>query len=547
MGARLSLRPDLDQDVGLLALYVSGNLPNAKPEAAYEGRLKIHNAEGACTAEQIGGDTLPPGSSVFVDNATQQVVVAWPAYAEFVTPLQNPNFESGDLSGWTLTPKGGTATATADTSQKFDGAYSLRWPGGKGLGSEGGIEVEAWNNTIGPCLPGQRVTSHARCMYNPGGHNFGSRYQGLLRFLDGAGMPIGPAVRGRQFKGRGENGRWNDASATGVGPVGTKGVQMGAWLTGSNAPVWLDSASWDVPSSVGINIETTLNLTLRVRDSAGRTALWAGSILVTDWGALDSGPAILMDDISAVILDGIRVTEWESRTPIAFNGGFVNLQSMPTIPEDGPNGLRTLRFINQGGGGFFKIPGSAADAVDFARNVNSAWAFAVFKRNTADGTGILIDQRCPWSVVVESKYGTPRFSLQTDATGGVAVRSLRDDDSTAMAVVTVPGAAPVGNWIAVLACCDYVARTTKIWVNGDLMANQSGLWNASGPTSDTASPSTNVGGTYLSPSGGPSGGARSGFLNNVDVACVLAGSGSGPISDSDRVNMFAYYMSRYGL
>ena len=332
MGTRLSLRPDLDQDVGLLALYVSGNLPNAKPGLAYEGRLKIHNAEGACTAEQIGGDTLPPGSSVFVDNATQQVVVAWPAYAEFVTPLQNPNFESGDLSGWTLTPKGGTATATADTSQKFDGAYSLRWPGGKGLGSEGGIEVEAWNNTIGPCLPGQRVTSHARCMYNPGGHNFGSRYQGLLRFLDGAGMPIGPAVRGRQFKGRGENGRWNDASATGVGPVGTKGVQMGAWLTGSNAPVWLDSASWDVPSSVGINIETTLNLMLRVRDSAGRTALWYGEIVVLAtardplYGYVYS--VMNFEGVGANFIDG-KGLQWLAQ------GGVVQADGAITLAVDG--------------------------------------------------------------------------------------------------------------------------------------------------------------------------------------------------------------------
>lgn len=280
MSSILSLRPDLDQNVDALPLYVAGLLPGGKPLLAYEGRLQIKNPSGPCTVAQIGGDALPPGASISVDSVTMKVVVAWPAYSEHVTPLANPGFETGDTSGWSFTPRGGSGVPVVDGAYRYEGSHSLKWPGGHGMGSEGGIEVEAWNNTIGPCLPGQRVTSHARCMYNPAGHNFGNRYQGLLRFLDGAGVPIGNAVRGKLFKGRGNNGRWNDASATGIGPAGTKAVQMGAWLTGSNAPVWLDAASWDVPSSLGINIEATLNLTLRVRDSAGRTALWSGSVVV---------------------------------------------------------------------------------------------------------------------------------------------------------------------------------------------------------------------------------------------------------------------------
>lgn len=274
----ISLRPDLDQNVDALPLYVAGLLPGGKPLLAYEGRLQIKNPSGPCTVVQIGGDALPPGTSISVDSDTMEVVVAWPAYSEHVTPLANPGFETGDTSGWSFTPRGGGGVPVADSVYRYEGAHSLRWPGGRGLGSEGGIEVEVWSNTIGPCLPGQRVTSHARCMYNPAGHNFGNRYQGLLRFLDGAGVPIGNAVRGKLFKGRGNNGRWNDASATGIGPEGTKAVQMGAWLTGSNAPAWLDAASWDVPSSLGISTEGVIQLVLMVRDSAGRTALWSGNI-----------------------------------------------------------------------------------------------------------------------------------------------------------------------------------------------------------------------------------------------------------------------------
>lgn len=280
MSSILSLRPDLDQNVDALPLFIAGALPSARPALAYEGRLSIRNPVGPCTVEQVGGDSLPPGSSLSVDNDTKQVVLAWPAYSEYVTPLENPGFETGDTSGWSFTPRGGGGVPVVDSAYRYEGAHSLRWPGGRGMGSEGGIEVEAWNNTIAPCLPGRRVTIHTRCMYNPAGHHFGSRYQGLIRFLDSMGNPIGTPARGKQFKGRGNNGRWNDASATAVGPAGTAGVQLGAWLTGSEAATWLDAASWDVPSSFGINVNAVILLTLRVRDSAGRTALWSGSVRV---------------------------------------------------------------------------------------------------------------------------------------------------------------------------------------------------------------------------------------------------------------------------
>lgn len=534
MGTRLSLRPDLDQDVGLLALYVSGNLPNAKPEVAYEGRLKIHNAEGACTAEQIGGDTLPPGSSVFVDNATQQVVVAWPAYAEFVTPLQNPSFESGDLSGWTLTPKGGAATATADTSQKFDGAYSLRWPGGKGLGSEGGIEVEAWNNTIGPCLPGQRVTSHARCMYNPGGHNFGSRYQGLLRFLDGAGMPIGPAVRGKLFKGRGNNGRWNDASATGVGPVGTKGVQMGAWLTGSNAPVWLDASSWDVPSSAGINIETTLNLTLRVRDSAGRTALWSGSISVIDWTLENLGLKFWLDDSS----DGVVTPSliWKDKTENLWDatlGGtgtgtaeFVNGQL---------NGKRIVRFNPHKS---LDLPVSART---FAAGVNTAWIFAVARTRVLNAGRFIVNVENGLTV-----NSNNRLALVLGNWGGssnvVQALSRRLDSDAREDLISTP--VPVGEWVMCLVAADYAARELSLYVNGALSAKKTSAWSGGGPSSATNSIRVTVGAAIIN--SGPSSGGISNALDG-DIACLMGGSGDSLPAVEDFTKLFAWYAERYGL
>lgn len=279
MTARLSLRPDLDQNVDGLPLYITGTLPYVISRLAYEGRLQIHNAVGRCSVEILAGsDDLPPGSSVYIDHATQEVVIAWPAYSQYVTPLENPGFETGDTSGWSFTPRGGNGTPVIDTAYRYEGTHSLRWPGGRGMGNEGGIEVEAWNNTVGPCLPGQRVTTRFRGMYNPAGHHFGNQYRALVRFLDSAGNPIGSPQRGQVVKGRGQNGRWNVASVSASGPNGTAGVQFGAWLTGSNAPVWMDAASWDVPSELGVDEVGRYRITLRVRDSSGRAAIWTGEL-----------------------------------------------------------------------------------------------------------------------------------------------------------------------------------------------------------------------------------------------------------------------------
>src|SRR3546814_12833800 len=97
----------------------------------------------------------PVGASVYVDNSNSQVVVAWPAKNVVPTDLVNPGFETGDLTGWTYTTKGGSGTLTTSPTHKDSGTYSAYWEGGKGLGSEGGIECLAVNDTKGPVNPGE--------------------------------------------------------------------------------------------------------------------------------------------------------------------------------------------------------------------------------------------------------------------------------------------------------------------------------------------------------------------------------------------------------
>ncbi|WP_242876847.1 hypothetical protein, partial [Stenotrophomonas maltophilia] len=56
-----------------------------------------------CSVLQIGGDKLPDGAQLRVDQATKEVVVAWPAYQTAQAPIANPGFEEGK-TGWELGP-----------------------------------------------------------------------------------------------------------------------------------------------------------------------------------------------------------------------------------------------------------------------------------------------------------------------------------------------------------------------------------------------------------------------------------------------------------
>src|SRR3546814_3768796 len=85
-----------DKSIGSKLLYIDGILPDSPQDDAYEGRLQIHNAVGACSVKILSSENLPVGASVYVDNSNSQVVVAWPAKNVVPTDLVNPGFETGE-------------------------------------------------------------------------------------------------------------------------------------------------------------------------------------------------------------------------------------------------------------------------------------------------------------------------------------------------------------------------------------------------------------------------------------------------------------------
>lgn len=265
-------RPDLDQRRGNLALYISGTPAKAKPNAAYEGRLLIHNQVGAATVEQIDGAELPPGHSLYVQG--NEVVIAWPAYQETgVVPLAdgNGNFERGDV-GW-IKDAGWSIEASGNGNDGFGVGVGVFRGQGQAF-----MEAEAY----APTFPGQQFTAQvnvqqgASSKYNVGagiGVRFYDRSKNLLALQLGT------------FIDDGSKGAWHMSTGSFRSPDG-------AWLaravirgnrTRENKPLWVDDAAWTLQATLGINHEAQLPVTLRIRDSGGRSVLWSGTLLVTGY------------------------------------------------------------------------------------------------------------------------------------------------------------------------------------------------------------------------------------------------------------------------
>ncbi|HDS1221760.1 TPA: hypothetical protein QEF96_000424 [Stenotrophomonas maltophilia] len=270
MTARIYDRPDLDQREGMLALYVAGNLGNAIPSQAYEGRLQIKNAIGACQVRQIDGDKLPDGYQLYVDQATQEVVLAWPAYVAGAAPISNPGFESGP-TGWEC-GAGWKVSTYGPIVGQWSGEYSNNW-GISPLSSTSRYSV----------YPGQRTS--AKCKVRQGASSEGNAGASvLLEYRDEAGEVVLTREGNRVMSA--SKGAVYDSTVNGEAPAAAKTVNIGSngIRFRENKPLFVDDFEWDhTVAAAGINHNATFQLTLLVSDSRGRSAMWAGSVIVADF------------------------------------------------------------------------------------------------------------------------------------------------------------------------------------------------------------------------------------------------------------------------
>ena len=269
----LFTRPLALRYVGQPALRVDGYLDGYVAGQAYEGRLQIVNNIGDCTVQWLSG-TMPPGTTVRVDNSTSEVVVAWPGYQvpdPDTTVVPNGSFEDGDVqwskgAGWLIGSGSGFDT--------YDGTHSAAYTG-RGIASLEGAKV--------PVIVGTSITASVQIQQGASSKgNVVARI--LLIWYDAYGVML-PGGEGHSWNGgnlvrSGSNGAWHASTVTASAPAGAFYVALAvsANRKRQNRRLWADKAVWNHSYPTGQNSDDDYCLVLLVRDSAGREALWEGCV-----------------------------------------------------------------------------------------------------------------------------------------------------------------------------------------------------------------------------------------------------------------------------
>jgi len=320
---RIFDRPDLDQRAARLAMYITGSFANGKPAEAYEGRLQVHNGVGGMTVEQIDGDKLPNGTSLYMDG--DEVVLSWPAYSATLAVIPNPGFESGDVS-WTK----GTGWSIG-TENPIAGARSARYGENPG-------DALIENTARYPVNPGMPI--EATCQVRQGASaegNAGAAVQLQWRREDGSLLETS---EGNAVMSASKN-RVYPSTVVATPPAGAALVNVASRgiRRRENKPLFIDSFVWDHQQLTGVDAEVTYNLTLRVRDSAGQSAVWRGTVAVID--VRDYAVEVLADAPVAYwkLDDALGVTSYadSSGNGVALHKGSAS----PNSPVMQSGALRT--------------------------------------------------------------------------------------------------------------------------------------------------------------------------------------------------------------
>ena len=346
MTARIYDRPDHDQQRGRLPLRITGTLPNSAPFVAYENRLQIHNAIGACRAELFAGD-LPAGYTISVDNETQEIIVAWPAWEPVAQPVFNGDFEMGDV-GW---EKGaGWAVRHNPPEPKYTGNWAAIFTGG---GTSSIMCVPQ------PCGPGRSISGGV--LFDQGSSNKKNvDCYVQLSFYDVSGKVIGNPVWGNKVhKLTNKQRHWSRVTHT--SPPQTAAVSIGAMVHRRRylRPVSADDIYWNLEGSgVGAPEDATYEITIRAFDSTGRSAIWSGSVTIKsgasgpDWYIMASGGSVPYFVPAGEFADAVGFSE--SGSP------FDRLESIADDWVFAYAAGVTARRINKATGEVLEIAGSSA-------------------------------------------------------------------------------------------------------------------------------------------------------------------------------------------
>jgi len=243
-------------------------------------------------------------------------------------------------------------------------------------------------------------------------------------------------------------------------------------------------------------------------------------------------PQIYLDAQDSVVTDVAGFAAAISNLgAMGASGDFLQTtaDNRPSILAAELNGKRVLRFD----GGNDVLIGSSADQKNIFRGVSAAWIFIVYKKRSADVTPAT--RALFYSTVGGNTLS--RFSVYAGL--GVAGEENKplmrvgrlDADTTA----NLPASsAHSGTYVMVLHVINYGSRVGRIYIDGEMVAENTTLTTA-GSTSDTqAQEALSLGAFYTA-----------GGATDADFAALAIGNT--PISDDDIDNLFGWGAHNYEL
>lgn len=257
------LKPDLDQSSSSPGIYVSGSLSSYVPLEEYSGHLTIHNYSGQTYAKQIGGDVLPPGSSITASGS--DITVSWPAYSEVDATIKNPGLEDG-ASGWVF-GQGWDYSGENPIAGVLSGRF-LGYTGTSYLSNTSRYKVQ----------PGTSIS--AGCSVRQGASSAGNAGAAVaLEYRDGDGNILRRDVGNAVMSASNNEVKPSNVLSTSPDQECFVNISADGIRKSQNKAVYVDTFHWNVKSiTSGTSGTSTFFVVIQVSDSTGRTAVWQGYI-----------------------------------------------------------------------------------------------------------------------------------------------------------------------------------------------------------------------------------------------------------------------------
>lgn len=251
------------------------------------------------------------------------------------------------------------------------------------------------------------------------------------------------------------------------------------------------------------------------------------------WTPAVLSPSIWCDDSTNVSDVSGFASAWANKGSIG--GSFtqsIAMSRFEILPAE-LNGRRVLRADGSNDAMFIE----SAGAGDLFRSVGQGWIFSVFRKR---GTDVAPTNRAVVYAPVAS--GQSRLYQSCGGGQGANVNYMATRRTDGQSTAALAGSATPGQWISRLDAMNWATGAGAIYINGTLDAQNPSL-TSTGNTSSTAGMNNRI--SIAATAVETSAGIWTNYAD-IDLACVIMGSGSLPDSD-ERSSLFDWAASRYDL